>query len=89
MWRLGGFRRPIEAHLHVNVIVKVDLVLSWPPQSPDIFTFLTILPMAVFLRAFPKFPKAPIIFVMPVRMENVTLTGQIFVKFYVRGCNYQ
>jgi hypothetical protein len=74
-------RSPIEAHFHVNVIVKVDLSWSWPPHSPDVFTFLTILPVPVFLRAFPKFRKAPITFVMPVRMENVTLAGQTSWNF--------
>jgi len=82
-------RRPLKAHFQVNVTMKVGLAWCFPPQSPDIFTFLTILPVTLFLRALPKFRKAPITFIMPVRMENVTLTGQIFLKSDVRGCNYQ
>jgi len=87
----GGLlvRRPLKAHSHVNVIVKVDLAWSWPPQSPDIFTFLMILPVDIFLRTVPKFLKAPIIIVMPVRTENVTRTGYGFLKLYVQGCDCQ
>jgi hypothetical protein len=42
------------------------------------------MPVAIFLRALPKFRKAPIAFVMSVRMQNVSPTRQNFLQFDVR-----